>query len=206
MKRKIGILGGTFNPIHNGHILLGKKALSELKLDQIWIMPSGQTNLKKDLYILPKEERQKLVELAIEDYPDFFLSDIELNRPGITYTYETLMELKTLYPEDEFYFILGADCLFSIEKWMKPEIIMSHAVLASATRGEKDLEDLKAKSEYLAKKFDAKIILLPFSKIDISSSEIRDKINKDESIDHLVPKKVLEYINKNHLYKEKHKL
>lgn len=200
MGRKIGILGGTFNPIHNGHLALGECALKQLGLDEIWFMPSGQTNLKKGLYILPGSDRQALILLAIEGNKNFHFSDIELKRPGITYTYETLTELKKLYPEYELHFILGADCLFSIEKWVEPSIIMSHAVLVSAVRGDADKISLQKQAEYLESKFNATIKLLDFPKEDISSSDIRARIANNEPIDHLVPANVAKYIRAHYCY------
>ena len=200
MSRKIGILGGTFNPIHNGHILLGEVAHKQLHLDQIWFMPSGQTNLKKDLYILSKEHRRNLILLSIEEYPYFYLSDLELNRAGTTYTYETLLELKQLYPEDSFYFILGADCLFSIEKWKEPSKIMSQATLVSAIRGDSNICELNEQANYLKDKFGAQIKLLKFDKIDISSSKVRAKIKNNEPLSGMVPDKVADYIYKHHLF------
>lgn len=200
MGLKIGILGGTFNPIHNGHLALGECALTQLGLDEIWFMPSGKTNLKKGLYILPGSDRANLIKLSIENNEKFFFSDIELNRPGTTYTYETLTDLKDAYPEHEFFFILGADCLFSIEKWVQPSIIMKHAVLVSAIRGSADKEALSVKAKYLEEKFNAKIILLDFPKDDVSSSEIRDRISKHQNIEHLVPKSVANYIETHGCY------
>ena len=201
MGRKIGLLGGTFNPIHNGHLALGECALQQLSLDEIWFMPSNRTNLKKELNILSGENRQRLIELAISGRKKFYLSDIELKRPGTTYTFETLQELKALYPQDEFFFILGADCLFSIEKWMQPEQIMANAILVSAVRGDADKESLYQQASYLQEKYDAKILLLNFPKEDISSSEIRTRILQNKSIEDYVPHTVAEYIQKHSYYK-----
>lgn len=200
MGRKIGILGGSFNPIHNGHLALAECALKQLILDEIWFMPSGQTNLKKNLYMLPGPHRQELILLAMKGKDNFFFSDIELKRPGITYTYETLSELRNQYPEDEWYFILGADCLFSIEKWMKPDHIMANAILVSAVRGDADKKALEKQAAYLRTKFHAQIILLDFPKEDISSSEIRERIRLGQSIQGLVPDNVAEYLQKNSCY------
>lgn len=203
MGRKIGILGGTFNPIHNGHLALAECALEQLSLDEIWFMPSNQTNLKKGLYILPGEARKVLIELAICDKERFRLSDMELKREGITYTFETLCELRSLYPEDAFYFILGADCLFSIEKWMQPMQIMSNATLVSAIRGDADKDALNMQANYLRQTYLAQIILLDFPKEDISSSEIRSMISQNKSISDYVPDNVAEYIQKHSYYKGK---
>lgn len=201
MERRIGILGGTFNPIHNGHISLAQTALKELNLDLIWFMPSGQTNLKKEKYILPAKERATLIELAIEKMDFFELSTIEIERPGITYTFETLLQLEKMFPKDSFFFILGADCLFSIEKWKEPSIIMSKTTLVSAIRGEDDISSLKKQAEYLTQKYNAQIYLLNFPAITVSSTEIRSKIANNESVKGLIPNDVEEYIKKHFLYK-----
>lgn len=201
MGRKIGILGGTFNPIHNGHIELAQAALNQLHLDLIWFMPSGQTNLKKELYILPAKERIELIRLAINDYPNFELSQIEIQRPGITYTFETLLQLEEMFPKDELYFILGADCLFSIEKWKEPAIIMQKTILVSAVRGIQNMEELTIQADYLKNKYSARIELLEFQANGISSTQIRAKIAGGEPVEDFLPSKVAKYIKENRLFK-----
>ncbi|MBQ7358715.1 MAG: nicotinate-nucleotide adenylyltransferase [Lachnospiraceae bacterium] len=201
MERRIGILGGTFNPIHNGHISLAQTALKELDLDTIWFMPSGQTNLKKEMFILPAKARSTLIELAIEKFDSFKLSTIEIERSGITYTFETLLQLEEMFPEDSFFFILGADCLFSIEKWKEPTIIMDKTTLVSAVRGEDDISSLKRQADYLRQKYNAQIHLLNFPAITVSSTEIRSKIANNESVKGLIPIEVEEYIKEHFLYK-----
>lgn len=200
MGRKIGILGGTFNPIHNGHLALAKTAFEQLSLDVVWFMPSGQTNLKKNDDILPASTRIKMISLAIEEFQCFQLSLIETSRPGITYTYETLLLLEKEFPNDHFYFILGADCLFSIEKWKNPEIIMQKSTLVTAIRDYTNSIDIAKQADYLKKTYSCDIRLLDFPKIEISSSAIRSKLSARESISGLLPRKVEEYINKHYLY------
>lgn len=196
-KRKIGILGGTFNPIHNGHLALAKRAYEELKLDKVLILPSGNSYMKQD--VLPKEKRVEMVKIAIEDYPYFELSLIEVHRTGNTYTFETLQKLKEISPFDEYYFILGADSLFNIDSWKHPEIIFELAILVCAVRDEYDLEDIKAQ-RFLLEQKGAKIELLSMPKINISSSTIRQLVSENKSVSDFVPQAVAKYISEEHFY------
>lgn len=201
-KKKVGILGGTFNPIHNGHLILAEQAREYCGLDEILFMPSGNSYLKNQKEIIDGEKRIAMTALAIEDNSFFVLSAMEVERKGPTYTYETLAELKSLYPETEYYFIMGADNLFFIENWKNPEDIFVNCTLIAAVRGEKEENALSKKAAELTEKFKAKIILLPERKFDISSTEIREKLRRGESVRYLLPDKVLSYIEKDRLYKE----
>ena len=110
---KTGIMGGTFDPIHNGHILIARSAYEKVGLDKVLFMPSGNSYMKKN--VLDVSKRVEMVRLAIADFPYFELSSIEAQRQGNTYTYDTLEQLTKQNPKDEYYFIMGADSLFSIE-------------------------------------------------------------------------------------------
>lgn len=199
---KIGILGGTFNPIHNGHIALAKAAYDSLALDKVLIMPTGISYLKKDIIVLPKDIRAHMTRLAIEGISYFEFSDIELNREGNTYTYETLEALHQLNLNDEYYFITGADTVFNIEYWKYPERILSNCILAVMVRDEVSITDLSIQCEYLKNKYNAKFELINSPKIDISSSDIRNKIYSGQllSVKDMLPEKVFNYIAENNLY------
>lgn len=197
---KLGFLGGTFNPIHNGHLALAEAAYRQLNLDKVLIISSGKSYLKKDIVMPSKEERLYMTELACEDISYFESSDIECKKEGNTYTAETLADLKVIYPDSEIYFIIGADTLFSIETWKQPDVIMKLATLAVSVRDEYITDDLLKKKQELENRFNAKILLLNMNKIDISSSMIRENLCKDSSIKNLLPSKVYEYIKENHLY------
>ena len=131
---RIGIMGGTFDPIHKGHLLLGRHALKEYRLDQVWYMPSGQPPHKRDHDITDVKDRLAMVELAIRHDPDFLLSDFETSREGNTYTAQTLRLLKEAYPQHEFFFIIGADSLYEIEYWYHPEKIIGVVPILVADR------------------------------------------------------------------------
>lgn len=197
--RKIGIMGGTFNPIHNGHLMLADAAYKTFSLDKILFMPSGKSYMKQ--HVLENDKRVAMVERAIEAFPYFELSMIEVERPGNTYTSETLQQLTHQHPDVQYYFIMGADSLFHIEKWKSPEIIFKLSTLICMMRDDYDMADIKRKGTELMQK-GANILYLNVPKIDISSTNIRNRVKFHQSIFDLVPEKVAEYILQEHLYEE----
>lgn len=199
---KIGILGGTFNPIHTGHLILAENAYTVLGLDKVIFMPSGISYLKDRKKIAAKEHRINMVRLAIKDNDRFELSTMETDREGNTYTFETLNALKTQNTKDELYFIGGTDTLMNIENWKCPDIIFKNASLVIAPRNFTESNIINDKAEYLQKKYDAKVIILDTPNIEISSSMIRHKIANGKSVRYYIPDDVIGYINDNKLYKE----
>ncbi len=199
-EKKVGIMGGTFNPIHNGHLLLAESARKTFNLEQILFMPSGNSYLKQDIKIVSAQNRANMTALAIQGNPYFTLSTMEINRTGPTYTYETLKELKDNNPNTHYYFITGADSLLSLHTWRKPEVILSKCTVITAVRGGESVESLGIAIEHLKKQFQADIEILPIEPIDLSSSEIRRRIANGQSVQDMLPDKVLEYINENHFY------
>ena len=197
--KKIGILGGTFSPIHLGHVKIALAAYKQFDLDEVLFIPSGISYMKRNMDILNSDVRKELTEIAIKDYPYFRVDTIEIDRGGNSYTYETLLELKKR-EKAEYYFIAGADTLFSIEKWREPGLIFSNCTLLIARRFEYDNDDLSLKIEELKSRYecDIRIIDIPF--IDISSTEIRDRIVKSENIHELVSPEMEDYIKEKGLY------
>jgi nicotinate-nucleotide adenylyltransferase len=231
-------MGGTFNPIHLGHLLLAEWAKDMAKLDKVLFIPTGISYMKegksgtsaqpKETMELreiaeptePKEtveagetmepkqpsgkQRLAMVQLAIEGNPAFEASDIEIRRSGYTYTYETLEALVQAHPDRDYYFIIGADCLFTIEKWRKPERILELAQVIAAARGgqatDSLMEQMEEKRVELERTFSGNILLLRFPEMDISSTDIRTRIVKGQSIRYLVPEAVRRYIQKEQLY------
>lgn len=198
--RKVGIMGGTFNPIHNGHLLLAQEAYHQLGLEQVLFIPSGNSYMKKN--VLDTQKRVEMVRLAIENYPYFALSLIEAEKPGNTYTCETLETLTALNTDIQYYFIIGADTLFQIEQWWHPERIYQLAVLVCAIRNQYELADIKKRGTILAQ-LGAKIIYLDMPKIELSSTDIRERVRNNLSITEYVPIEVANYIKQEHLYHEK---
>lgn len=197
---KIGIMGGTFNPVHNAHIELAQKALTQFGLDKVLFITSGNPPHKKSSIIPDANLRHKMVSLAIEDYPQFEAYDYEVKKQTCSYSYETLKHLKQLDRENELYFIIGADSFHNITSWKKPRLIMELCTLLVYSRKgydmEKDLAELK--QEYYMK-----VQFIDAPEIDISSSEIRAMIANGNDVLGLIPQKVLQFICRTLLYKKK---
>lgn len=200
LRLRIGIMGGTFNPVHLGHLLLAETAWSEAKLDRVLFIPSGHSYMKKEAEVIDAVHRLHMVELAIKDQPAFSASDIEIKRAGNTYTCDTLKQLQEEYRTAEFYFIMGADCLFSIENWHKPQEIFRRCSLLAAVRDGADIARMREKCTELKEKYQAKVKLLSFPETAISSTMIRERVKRDKSVRFMVPESVRLYMEENHLY------
>ena len=200
---KIGIMGGTFDPIHNGHLMLGEYAYRQFDLDLIWFMPNGNPPHKSnDSIESHTKNRVEMVKRAISGTEYFSLQPYEAETKEVHYSYKTMDYFKRSYPEHEFYFIIGADSLFSIEKWVHPEILLKKCVILAAYRDEKGTEEMLAQIAYLNQKYQADIRLLNTPNVDISSSEIREKLKRGQSIQEIVPDTVYAYIEENQLYRD----
>lgn len=199
---KIGVLGGSFHPFHNGHLQLGQYCIDHQITDEVWFIPTGISYLKKGISMLSGEERLRLLELGIAGNDKMKALDIEIKRGGNTYTYETLEELNRLYPEHEFYFMIGADCLFTIETWKFAERIFRASRLLVAQRDGVTKKAMREKMKDLKIRFDAKITLIDFPQMDISSTMIRNRIKEGVGIDDLMPKAEAEEIRRKHYFTE----
>lgn len=199
--RKIGILGGTFNPIHNGHLLMAETAREHCQLDEVLLIPSGCSYMKNQSEILPGSLRFEMVKLAAGENPFFRASDMEVLRQGNSYTCETILALKEQNPEDQLYYIVGADTLFYMENWRNPEIIFQNAVTLAAVRDGFLDDHLREKTRYLSEKYSADIRFLPSLHVEISSTDIRNRCRSDQSCRYLLPESVRLFIEKNGLYR-----
>ena len=187
---KIGIMGGTFDPIHIGHLLLGEFAYEDFGLDE--------TDTGTSL-----EHRIEMIRKAIEGVPHFRLNLHEANTEEHSYTYRTMQEFNQMFPEHDFYFILGADSLFSIEQWKYFREIFPTCTILAAMRDDKDAREMQRQILYLTEKYGARIRLLQAPLLEISSTVIRDRASRDLGVRYMVPDSVAEYIRTNHLYKKK---
>jgi nicotinate-nucleotide adenylyltransferase len=199
--KKVGILGGTFNPIHNGHLALAEHAYEQAVLDYILFMPLMNPPHKSNRDIVYADHRLNMVRMAIENKPHFVLSDLELKRPGKTYTSDTLKILKENEPDTEYFFIVGADSFMMMSQWMEPQTIFRLSSIIVGGRGQYTQEQLEEKAEYFEKTYGGKIIFLDMPLVEISSETIRECIKNGKSIRYYVPDKVEEYIIKYKLYK-----
>lgn len=207
MGRRIGIMGGTFNPIHNGHLEIAKHARRQHKLDEIWFIPNYIPPHKEAENIDDlADERVDMLECAIEDIPWYKICRIEMERGGYSYTYETMSELHRSYPEDRFYFLLGGDSLFQFETWKKVDVIVSCCGILAAHRSVNELDretekiEFRKRMNYLRKKYHAEFRTITMPVYDISSTEIREKARAGISLAGLVPEAVEAYIKEKKLY------
>lgn len=197
---KIGIMGGTFNPIHNGHIQMANSAYEQCQLQKILFMPSKIPPHKQGLNIVHENLRSDMVKIAISEFDCFAFSDFELRREGTTYTAETLTLLKEEHPLDQYYFIMGADSFFQFEMWYQPQIICNMASILVVGRDHATKKELLNQKEHLQQRFNADIAILTMEEVPVSSSDIRKRIAHGQSVDTMLPEGVIEYIKEHRLY------
>ncbi len=199
---KVGILGGTFNPVHNGHILLGKYCKKELRLDKIILMPTYTPPHKASTELVSEDHRMNMCKIAVENLTGFEVSDIEIKRQGKSYTYQTLTFLKKLYPHDIFYLIMGADMFLTLDRWKNPDIIFKNSIIVCIPRDKADYEELNNYYNSVIKKLGAQAVILSESVMQVSSTYIRDNIENYPIIKSLIDRNVYDYITKNNLYRK----
>lgn len=199
-KNKIGIMGGTFDPIHYAHLATAEFIRDKYKLDKIIFIPSGNPPHKLG-NITDKYDRYNMVNLATSSNDDFLVWDIEIKKEEKTYTVDTLRYLKKAYDNIDIFFITGADAICDIETWKNVEENFKLATFIAATRPGISLLRSQEKIEKLKNKYNAKIISVYVPSLDISSTYIRDQLKENKSIRYLVPEYVENYISKSSLYK-----
>lgn len=196
---KTAIFGGSFNPVHNGHIQLVNALTDNSELDRVIIIPAYVSPFKKEDNSVTPMQRYEMCKLAFEGNEKAKISDIEIKRKGASYTYMTLEELSEKYSGDELFLIMGADMFMSVHTWKHPEIIFRIATICGIPRGGEDISSLEKQALYL-EKLGARTKIFDISILTVSSTEIRNKVQNGESILGLVPKAVENYISKNRLY------
>ena len=190
LNMKIGILGGTFNPVHIGHLILAEEAREKLGLDKVIFVPTYLPPHKDNSDIAPAPERLSMVKLAIKDNRNFSVSDVEIKRDGRSYTIDTIKEFKGIYPNDELYFIIGSDLISYLDDWKDLQEILKIVKFIVATRPGYPLERIPSH-----------ITTIPIRAVDISAFEIRQCVKHHTSFRYLVPEAVFNYINNNRLYR-----
>ena len=202
--RRIGILGGTFDPIHTAHLIIAEAAYDAFGLDEVLLMPAGHSYFKDERAqkVLPPEIRYEMTCEAVADNPHFRASDLEIGRPGNTYTCDTLRELRALHPEDRFFFIVGADTVVSLLTWKNPEEIFDNCTLLAAVRENGvPTEAFLAEVKRLEEDYGADIHILEIPAIGISSTDIRNRVKNGRTIHYLVPDRVERYIMEKGIYR-----
>lgn len=216
-------MGGTFDPIHNGHLHIAECARKEFGLSELWFIPAGDPYFKAGKHVTAPEIRLQMTELAVSSFPYFRCSDIEIRKSGPTYTAETMEQLQRLFPAASFYFIIGADSLFQLERWHTPERLFRSAVILCAGRPDEKLHieadanidvdtntdtdadaALCAEILHLNRKYhsaDCDIRRLHASPVNISSTMIRKAVSEGQDITEFVPQAVAEYIAQHGLYR-----
>lgn len=199
-KRKIGIMGGTFDPIHYGHLLIAQSAADEFQLEQVVFIPTGRTPHKADIEVTDGEQRCIMVQKAIADNRNFHLSKLEIKNEEISYTYRTLEKLTREYNDTHFYFIMGEDSLMDFESWRLPDKICELATILVALRDDTDGVRLFDQLELIKEKYQADIYPLHSPNYSVSSRDIRERLRNGQSIRYLVPESVGAYIARENLY------
>lgn len=197
---KVGIMGGTFDPIHIGHLILGESAYTQFSLDKVLFMPSGNPPHKQKRDGASNEQRTEMVRRAIEGNDHFELSLEEMHEEGYTYTRETLSRLTAQNPDTEYYFIMGADSLLQFDTWKCPGEIAKLCVIVVAVRDGMPSAELDEVIERMKAKYKADIRKLTSPNLDISSHMIRQWVRQGDSIRYYVPESVRTYIYDNEVY------
>jgi nicotinate-nucleotide adenylyltransferase len=197
MSRRIGIIGGTFDPIHHGHLVAGEEARWQFRLDQVLFIPTGRP-WQKPVGVSPAEDRYLMTVIATASNPAFAVSRLEVDNPGPSYTVDTLRRLRSELPEGtRLLFIGGADLLQQLLTWKEPEQVLALAELIAATRPDFDVDDVVQKVPAAA----GRVHRMEIPALAISSSDIRARVARGEPIEYLVPEGVARYIQKRALYR-----
>lgn len=195
---KLGVFGGAFNPVHNGHTNLAAKYIEILKLDMLYLIPTANPPHRTGSDFAPAEARLDMLKAAFKGNDKVVVSDMEFRREGKSYTYDTVQILKSKYPQADIFLIVGEDQFFKFEEWYRYTDILKEVTLCTAARGESTRIKI---AEFARQHFgSARVFIADFEPVVVSSSEIRQKIKAKDDISGLVPGCVLDYINEKGLY------
>ncbi|MDD4570519.1 MAG: nicotinate-nucleotide adenylyltransferase [Tepidanaerobacteraceae bacterium] len=200
--QKVGIMGGTFDPIHYGHLVTAEAARTHFHLDKVIFTPTGTPPHKKGYRVTPAEDRYLMTILAVNDNPFFDVSRMEIERTGYSYTVDTLELFYNEYGQDsKLYFISGADAVFDILTWKDVDRVLSYCTFIAATRPGYPVDKLNQKLSQIKKLYGKEVYPMEVTGLDISSTDIRMRIKEGLSVKYLLPESVEIYINKNGLYR-----
>lgn len=193
--KKTGIFGGAFNPVHNGHVRLAEEAVKQLKLRRLLIIPTF-VSPHKHTDLLPYEDRAEMCRRAFGHIPGAEVSDIEVRLGGTSYSINTVRALRELYPDEQFFLLIGSDMLFSFDKWYKYESLLKETKVCAVARDSDSLSDMMEYANDIGR-----IKVLPTQAVTMSSTEVRNAAANGGDISGMVPAGVAEYIRENGLYK-----
>ncbi len=197
---KLGIFGGTFDPIHYGHLILAEHCREACALDEVWFVPAASPPHKEDSRISPASARIEMVELAVSGCSNLAVSRIELHREGPSYTVDTLRQLADEGVDRDLFLLIGADSLHDLKSWREPEQIATLAQIVAVNRGREALPDLQAMRDTLGDAITERVQHVSIPPIDISSTNIRARVRDDRSIRFLIPRAVEAYVREHGLY------
>ncbi len=196
--RRLGVMGGTFDPIHHGHLVAASEVAVLFGLTEVLFVPTGQPWQKAEREVSPAEDRYLMTVIATASNPRFSVSRVDVDRTGPTYTVDTLRDLRQLHPDSEMFFITGADALEQILDWRDAEELFALAHLVGVTRPGYRLEDTHLP--------EGSVTLVDVPAMAISSSDCRDRVGRGMPVWYLVPDGVVQYIEKRHLYRDDRRL
>lgn len=200
--KKIGIMGGTFDPVHIGHLIVAEAARDAYDLDEVLFIPTGDPPHKKVEQLAPADKRAHMLELAVNGNSSFSVDMLEIYRKGITYTVDTLKELKVRYPKDAaLYFIIGGDTLLEIDTWKAYEEVVQMCSFIVYQRPGYESEAVRHEALRLLNEYNANIHFVEGPFLEISSKDIRNRILLNKTIKYLVPESIERFIMERHLYK-----
>ncbi|BAF59016.1 MAG: nicotinate-nucleotide adenylyltransferase [Pelotomaculum sp.] len=200
--RRIGIMGGTFDPIHYGHLVAAEGARYEFGLNRVIFIPAGRPPHKPDCNITDPSHRYKMTCLAVATNPFFQVSALEVERPGPSYTIDTVQEISRLYPDAEVFFITGSDAVMEILTWKNFERLLSICFFIAAARPGYKLNELWKRLVLLPENLKERIFCMEVPALAISSTDIRQRVSEGRPIKYLLPEPVEDYIQKNGLYRQ----
>jgi nicotinate-nucleotide adenylyltransferase len=197
--QRIGILGGTFDPVHRAHLMIAAVARQAAALDRVVLMPAGQPPHKESRTLSPAADRLAMARLAAAE-GGFEVSDLEIATPGVDYTVDTLRALRALNPADRLYFIIGGDSLMMLDQWYRPDELLALAAFIAVYRPGNSLAELQAQRDRLVARFGGEVLLAEYPGMDISSTALRERAARGEDLSPWTPVAVAEYIREHNLY------
>lgn len=199
-KEKIGIFGGSFNPVHNGHIAICEGIARIAGLDRVLLIPVASPPHKGEGEMVSGEHRLAMLRLATEGHPHLEVSDLELRRGGKSYTVDTLFALRQQHPDGQFYLLMGADMFLTLHQWKNFEQLIQQCVICTMVRGSDDEERLRRYAQEISLPGE-RLLIAPMERMDVSSTLVRTLCRRGEDVGDFVPPKVKDYLAEHHLYR-----